>query len=629
MKNFRIFLLLIIVSLTFSAQFDIVKDVTELPGDITASKYGYKDVNGQWCAILKVHTDIKDLQFEGFGYEKHDYRGEGIYLVYLQPETKSLKFKKDGYIAKSHNFPFKLKGNSVYQIDITGVGEEKKLEDISVNIIGQPEGAMIFIDGDEKGKVKSVMTSVGKHELKISKDGYQTQTKTIEVSAGKTIFEYKLDKVEDAIIVIDSNPSGAMVYIDEVKLQDPTPVSTFYPAGTYKIRLTSDNYEDIEETIVIEGPETKKTYQLADIRATLTINTHEKAKVYLNGERLTNYKNIKLQPQQCVVKVEMNKAKSLEERFILKKKENKTIDLIPQISTGTIQIAVIPTDAEIELSEDGGEKYTNTGAKSFSNVPVGTYKLKVTKKGFKTVTDEIKLIADTIEKKSIKLEEGADVGGDYIFVQGGKSGDYYIGKTEVTQTQYQAVMGKNPSNFKGDNLPVEQVSWYDAVEFCNKLSEIEGLQKCYAGSRNSITCDFKASGYRLPTEAEWEYAAKGGNQSRGYEYSGSNDLKEVGWYYENSGNRTLDDDNWDVENLIKYNCQTQPVGTKQPKELGIHDMSGNVWEWCWDWYTEGSYRVLRGGSWFGSALFCRVAYRDGGNPGNRYYDRGFRVVRLP
>ncbi|MDR3261780.1 MAG: formylglycine-generating enzyme family protein, partial [Tannerella sp.] len=181
---------------------------------------------------------------------------------------------------------------------------------------------------------------------------------------------------------------------------------------------------------------------------------------------------------------------------------------------------------------------------------------------------------------------------------------FYIGKYEVTQKQWTDIMGTNPSKFKGDNLPVEGVSWNAVQEFISKLNAQTGKN------------------YRLPTEAEWEYAARGGESSRGYKYSGSNNVGEVAWYSGNSGDKT------------------HPVGTKKANELGIYDMSGNVWEWCSDWYgayssssqtnpqgaTSGSYRVARGGGWSGYARNVRVPFRNARAPGNRSSYLGFRLA---
>lgn len=172
----------------------------------------------------------------------------------------------------------------------------------------------------------------------------------------------------------------------------------------------------------------------------------------------------------------------------------------------------------------------------------------------------------------------------------GSSGTYYIGKTEVTQRLWYAVMGSNPSKFRGENLPVEMVSWFDCQEFVERLSRLTGRM------------------FRLPTEAEWENAARGGNRSRGYTYSGSNDIYRVAWYTENSGGTT------------------HPVAQKMDNELGIYDMSGNVWEWCSDYYNDTSNRVNRGGSWNNTASNCRVANRNYNSPGNRYNNLGLRLA---
>jgi formylglycine-generating enzyme required for sulfatase activity len=200
-------------------------------------------------------------------------------------------------------------------------------------------------------------------------------------------------------------------------------------------------------------------------------------------------------------------------------------------------------------------------------------------------------------------------GGRYDFekpVHEVKLTSFSICQTEVTQELWEAVMGSNPSNYKGLKFPVENVSWDDCQTFITKLNQLTGQH------------------FRLPTEAEWEYAARGGNQSNGYAYSGSNSFREVGWCADNSRGRT------------------HVVATKAPNELGLYDMSGNVWEWCQDW-VDGSYyasspinnptgpssgttHIVRGGAWNDQQMDCRVEHRIGRKPTSISELTGFRLA---
>ncbi len=236
---------------------------------------------------------------------------------------------------------------------------------------------------------------------------------------------------------------------------------------------------------------------------------------------------------------------------------------------------------------------------------------------------------------------------------------FYMGKYEVTQAEYESVIGTNPSKYKGDenlpaagevqeNRPVETVSWYDILVYCNKRSLAEDLTPCYSingsvnpsdwgeiptetdATWNSVVCDFSAEGYRVPTEAEWEYAARAGDSTVDkLTYSGTSDLDKLGdyaWYG------------------VTESVKTHEVGKKLPNAFGVYDMSGNAWEWCWNWFT-GSYdteseggsnptgvelgttRVVRGGWAKNEGDYCAVSYRNGNKPFNSASSIGFRVVR--
>jgi len=238
---------------------------------------------------------------------------------------------------------------------------------------------------------------------------------------------------------------------------------------------------------------------------------------------------------------------------------------------------------------------------------------------------------------------------DMVLVEGGTLAmsigtrtvdSFYIGRYEVTWAEWQEVRQWGEANGYdwpasaghgcADDHPVHSVSWYDAAKWSNAKSELDGKEPVYLvsgqvyrsgefgwdGSHN-VTWDTSANGYRLPTEVEWEFAARGGNQTNGYTYSGSNDVNEVGWYRDNSGGAACN---------LSNGRGTWPVGEKAPNELGLHDMSGNVWEWCWD-AGGSSLRHCRGGGWSGSETGCRVAGRAARRPDDRDFSFGFRLAR--
>ncbi|MGO4528065.1 SUMF1/EgtB/PvdO family nonheme iron enzyme [Paenibacillus sp. 2TAF8] len=270
------------------------------------------------------------------------------------------------------------------------------------------------------------------------------------------------------------------------------------------------------------------------------------------------------------------------------------------------------------------------------------------------------LIAAVAGLSACSTSSNTTVSDDLVLVEGGKFktskssytdkditlSDFYIGKYEVTQKQWMEVMGDNPSGFKGEERPVERVTWYDAIEYCNARSVKEDLKPYYTvdketmdpenknGNDNikwTVTINEEANGYRLPTAAEWEYAASGGQKSQNYTYSGSNNPDEVAWYWMNAGEKPLTGD-WNWPAIENNRNQTKPVGQQKANELGIYDMSGNVREWCWEWHShpetpDNTWRVSKGGGWVSSVNTAEISYPGKFDANGLGPDQGLRVVR--
>lgn len=296
------------------------------------------------------------------------------------------------------------------------------------------------------------------------------------------------------------------------------------------------------------------------------------------------------------------------------------------------KLMVNASQLDIEVTIDG--KQLGTAPNIFSDILVGSHTVTYSGKGYTTKSEKITIEEGETAQATVTLAEAAPMvtpapvvttptsvpktqrlpSAPYgmVYVEGGtfKMGNrnvilspFYIGKYEVTQAEWEAMVGSNPSKFKGWNRPVENVSFIDCVKFCNAKSRKEGKEECYKIEGDIVTVLYYNNGYRLPTEEKWEYAARGGKQSKGYTYAGSNKLDDVAWY---TGNTRLWIDIFDIWG------HTRDVGTKSPNELGIYDMSGNVEELCERFRShpsriEGS---RMGGCYFSSADHCWCTHRD-------------------
>ena len=507
-----------------------------------------------------------------------------------------------------------------------------------INITSTPEsGATVFVDNKKVGTTpfKTDRIASGEHKVRVMKEMYSTAEKTVTVTDGNTT-QAAIALSANFVNATVTTDSEADIYIDsELKGKGRWTGRLSDGSHTFEARKAShrSSFKNVtlalgkDENITIPNPE--------PIYGTLDVNSSPMgATIIIDGRNcgttpkvlydvLIGSHELRLEKSGCAT---VTKTITLDETNLLAVNEK------------------LQTGREISVSTDrnGDEIYADgnyLGASPLTaTLSFGVHTIKAvrdSKAVEKTITvaqtggdSSVRLAFSdnkTFTVNGVSFEMVAVKGG--TFTMGASSGDsdafdwekpahsvtlgdYYIGKFEVTQELWEAVMGSKPSYNGGwtneygvgKNYPAYRVSWDDCQTFIRKLNSLTGAN------------------FRLPTEAEWEYAARGGNKSRGYKYSGSNNINDVAWYTDNSGSKT------------------HAVGTKSPNELGIYDMSGNVWEWCQDWYgsygsgsqtnpqgpSSASRRVIRGGSWGNLARDCRVSYRYA--PVNRFINLGLRLA---
>lgn len=440
-------------------------------------------------SLLIVETTLPKLSFEstrginpGSVKEIEPY----VWWVTLKPGVQLISISAEGFLALKeirHNFV----NRQAWQIKITPKTPE--VNELPVTIRVEPEGSEIRIDGKFANVSGSLKLALGSHSIEIAKSGFVTIRDEFSVSEDKVFFEYKLEKPKLCIVEVSTDPPGAEVSIDGVKLNGLTPVSDFYNSGRYPIKITRDKYLPIEEMILIDQSKAKNSFSYRlesntgtivissdpevnmevtlngrsvgktpltlreqDVgdyeitgdheyytteaakfslkrgqtyRATLkaeenfailTVNTTPGATVFLNNQQLTSLKDLRLSPQTARLRAEKPKCETVETTLILKRGTRESVDLYLDEQVGTIAISVDPPTARIELTGDAGEHFTSTGTKIFEDIPVGSYNLEVSLKGYTTDKRTLRLRPDETLREMIRLDTQTNTGNVIIWV---------------------------------------------------------------------------------------------------------------------------------------------------------------------------------------------------------------------
>ena len=578
------------------------KDLTALNPDTKVI-----DQNDETCALIRIQTIDKGFFFDVglLGVTKTDDNHVGEVWVYVPRGVKFMTIRHPKYgTLNRYPFPVSVMSARTYVMELVtkGRGGDDGYEDDGMTYFALsvvPASAVVTVDGELKsldadGSIVLLLPR-GDHSYSIQAPGYEPQAATFTLGMEKMMREVRLESVMSTLSVSCATP-GASIYVnDQLKATDSQWTGTL-DAGSYHVEARKEGYYSVKESVSLAQKESRSVSMPALTARTGVINVNYKplnCEVWVDGKRLGTSPDLFKDVMMGSRKVTLKKDGYVTKELTVQVKEGETVVL-----SGTLDKAAVAAG----VSGASGGVADGTSASSGAAVSVaGAQEFNV--KG-------VRFVMVPVEGGTFTMGATAEQGSDaYDWEKPAHKvtlSSYYIGQTEVTQELWTAVMGSNPSWFKGEgaSLPVEQVSWKDCQKFIKKLNAITGRR------------------FRLPTEAEWEFAARGGNKSRGYKYSGGNDIGSVAWYDGNSGDKT------------------HAVATKAANELGIYDMSGNVYEWCQDRYeryrkgaqtnptgaVSGSIRVCRGGSWGIYARCCRSVNRISFCPSDSGGYLGLRLV---
>ena len=593
MKKTLLFLLFVLQTIAAFSQKLLVESFKLAENDISAQTQPRKDLNDRNCALVKVLYVGEIVDVEG-NVVKPIVKRSNEFWIYMPQNSRQIKIVARNYIPMMITFEDygieKLESNKTYVLTIVKPHDSYETVDAGGNFYAisvQPRNAVVTIDGIQQNVSSdgeySAMLPYGTHTYKVEAGGYISKSGSFSVSSGD-MPPISVSLVSALATVSVTCPTPAVsLYVDKKSVGN-VPWSGSLKEGMHLIEVKKNGYRSQQKTIQLSQQKLDVVFgELVAILGNLSVNYKPfGADVYVDGKKLGQSPRVFNGLLVGNHQVEVRKDGYTTDKKSVTISEGQTMSISGTLASNTAS--------------------SSNGYASSSSVSSVGNEISIPVKNGITI-DMVKVEAGTFIMGATSEMENP-YSWEKTVHQVTLTNDYYIGKYEVTQALWQSVMGSNPSEFKGDNLPVEQVSWNDGQEFISKLNRMTGRK------------------FRLPTEAEWEYAARGGKKSRGYQYSGSSNISDVAWYDGNSGSKT------------------HPVGTKQANELGIYDMTGNVWEWCQDRYgsyvsssqknptgtVRGSNRVYRGGGWDIFAWSCRLSCRNYGPPYFRYDYLGLRLV---